>query len=72
MIRGHNNRFYFVEKDKTGTFDTVNVLELQIPEGQECWKWTKYPVFMLGSGHIIALEIDPFAQNDEEGDLFDQ
>ena len=33
MIRGHNNRFYFVEKDKTNTFDTVYVLELQLPEG---------------------------------------
>ena len=47
------------------------MLQLEIPEGQSCWKWRKYPIFELSSGHIISLEIDPFASESQSDDSFD-
>ena len=62
MIRGLNDKFYFIEKDKSSNFDIVYALQMIRPERQQdVWRWKKYPVYELNQGHCIGLEIDPFA-----------
>ena len=48
MIRGESDKFYFVEKDKTQTYDIVYALEMIRPTTySDCWRWKKYPIFEL-------------------------
>ena len=62
MIRGLNDKFYFIENDKSSNFDIVYALQFERPERQQdVWRWKKYPVYELNQGHCISLEIDPFA-----------
>ena len=60
MIRGKNNKFYFIEQDKYGSFDTVYALVFEDPGLHGCWQWKKQRVIGLDSGGTIALELDPF------------
>ena len=64
MVRGLNDKFYFVEKDSSGTYDIIYAVHLEIREEKQCWEWKKYPVYETSSGRIVSLEIDPFATED--------
>ena len=58
MVRGHNNRFYFIESDTLGSQHQIMELRVfQKPESKK-WDWIKRVIFEPPSD-VIALEIDP-------------
>ena len=65
MVRGSNNKFYYVECDKSQAFDLIYELHVFLRPNSDdnCWSkkwdWTKKQIFELNSGRAIALELDP-------------
>ena len=53
MVRGFDNKFYFVESDKSNAFDVVYELHVFVSPNSKCniwstqWEWTKKPIFEL-------------------------
>ena len=58
MQRGYNNKFYFVERDKSDSSDVIYELHVYMPHYSSKWTWTKKPIYELPSGRIISLEMD--------------
>lgn len=61
MVRGLKNKFFFIEQDKSDSFNIVYELEIKLDSNT--WVWTKKPIAQLYSGRAIALEIDPNAND---------
>ena len=72
VIRGLNDDFYFVVKDKRSSSDSLRKLSITSEENADCLKPSIDTVPAPFSGEILALELDPAHTNDlkthEEGD----
>ena len=58
MVRGNNNRFYFIESDSSGQQHQIVELRVFQKTDSKKWDWNKRVIFEPSS-YVIALEIDP-------------
>ena len=56
LLRGHNDEFFFIERENSSQSENIMAAELQFTENS--WSPQKRPIFKGCSGAILALEFD--------------
>ena len=58
LLRGHSNRFFFAEREKSSETDIINVIVLKFKRKENQWNVRPRTIYTSTTGRILNFKIE--------------